>query len=187
MDDSEIIELYWQRDEQAIKETADKYGTYCLKISLNILEDISDSEENVNDTYLQAWSTIPPNRPKSLKAFIAKIARNLALNKYKAEHTQKRRASLFTVSLDELDVCTPSRISVEDEVEMAHLSRCISDFLYQQSADARDIFVCRYFYSESIEDIAARFGFSHSKIKSTLMRTRARLKSYLQKEGYFEE
>ena len=187
MDDSEIVELYWQRDEQAIKETADKYGGYCLKISLNILEDMSDSEENVNDTYLQAWSSIPPNRPKSLKAFVARIARNLALNRYKAEHTQKRRGSAFAVSLDELDVCTPSKVTVEDEAGLSQLSQCISEFLYQQSPDARGIFVCRYFYCESIEDIANRFGFSHSKIKSTLMRTRAKLKSHLQKEGYFEE
>ena len=187
MDDNEIVDLYWQRDEQAIKETADKYGTYCLKISLNILEDMSDSEENVNDTYLQAWSSIPPNRPHSLKAFIAKIARNLALNRYKAEHTQKRMASAFAVSLDELDVCTPSSVNIEDEMGMAQLSKCISDFLFQQSTDARDIFVCRYFYCESIEDISVRFGFSHSKIKSTLMRTRTKLREYLQKEGYFEE
>ena len=187
MDDNEIVELYWQRDEQAIKETADKYGSYCLKISLNILEDMSDSEENVNDTYLQAWASIPPNRPKSLKAFIAKIARNLALNRYKAEHTQKRRASVFAVSLEELDVCTPSKVSLEDELGMAQLSRCISEFLYQQSSDTRSIFICRYFYCESIEDIAVRFGFSRSKIKSTLMRTRTKLRSHLQKEGYFEE
>ena len=187
MDDNEIVELYWHRDEQAIKETADKYGTYCLKISLNILGDLSDSEENVNDAYMQAWSSIPPSRPKSLKAFIAKIARNLALNRYKAEHTQKRRASEFAVSLDELDVCTPSKVSLEDEMGMAELSRCISEFLYKQSSDARSIFVCRYFYSESVEDIAARFGFSQSKVKSTLMRTRTKLRSYLQKEGYFEE
>ena len=187
MDDNEIVELYWQRDEQAIKETADKYGTYCLKISLNILGDMSDSEENVNDAYMQAWSSIPPSRPKSLKAFIAKIARNLALNKYKAEHTQKRLASAFAVSLDELDVCTPSKVSLEDEMGMAELSRCISEFLYKQSIDARNIFVCRYFYSESIEDIAARFGFSQSKVKTTLMRTRTKLKAHLQKEGYFEE
>ena len=148
---------------------------------------MSDSEENVNDTYLQVWSSIPPNRPNSLKAFIARITRNLALNRYKAEHTQKRRGSAFAVSLDELDVCTPSSVNIEDEMGMAHLSKCISDFLFQQSTDARDIFVCRYFYCESIEDISVRFGCSHSKIKSTLMRTRKKLRAYLQKEGYFEE
>lgn len=187
MDDKGIVDLYWERNEQAIRETADKYGAYCLKISLNILGDLSDSEENVNDTYFRAWSSIPPNRPDSLKAFLAKIARNLALNRYKAAHTQKRRASSFAVSLDELDICTPSKITVEDEVGVAQLSKCISDFLYRQSRDARGVFVCRYFYGESVEEIAARFGYSHSKIKSMLMRTRIRLRSYLQKEGYFEK
>ncbi len=187
MDDNEIIDLYWGRSEEAIKATDEKYGAYCLKISLNILEDLSDSEENVNDTYLQAWSAIPPQRPNSLKAFLAKIARNLALNKYKAAHAQKRHASEFAISLDELDFCTPSKINVEDEAEIAGLSKCISDFLYQQKTDARNVFVCRYFYCESIEEIASRFGYSHSKIKSMLLRTRTRLKSFLQREGYFDE
>lgn len=187
MDDNEIVDLYWKRNEQAIKETADKYGAYCLKISLNILEDMSDGEENVNDTYMQAWSSIPPHRPNSLKAFLAKITRNLALNRYKAAHTQKRHATEFALSLDELDICTPSKITVEDEVGIVYLSKCISDFLYQQNTDVRGVFVCRYFYCESIEDIAIRFGYSQSKIKSMLMRTRTKLKSYLQKEGNFEE
>ena len=187
MDDNEIVDLYWQRSEQAVKETAAKYGAYCLKISLNILEDMPDSEENVNDTYMKAWSSIPPHRPDSLKAFLARIARNLAINRYKAAHTQKREGSEFAVSIDELDICTPSKITVEDEAGMAQLSKCISDFLYQQSREERSVFVCRYFYCESIEEIAVRFGYSHSKIKSMLMRTRTRLKAYLQKEGCFEE
>lgn len=187
MDDNEIVGLYWERNDQAIKETADKYGAYCLKISLNILQHMSDSEENVNDTYMQAWASIPPQRPNSLKAFLAKIARNLALNRYKAAHAQKRYDSEFAMCLDELDICTPSKITVEDELGMAQLSKCIDDFLYQQSTDARGVFVCRYFYCESIKDIADRYGYSHSKVKSMLMRTRTRLKFYLQKEGYFEE
>ena len=187
MDDNEIINLYWQRNGQAIKETADKYGIYCFKISLNILGDMSDSEENVNDTYMKTWSSIPPNRPNSLKAYLAKITRNLALNRYKASHTQKRYASEFAVSLDELDICISSKSAVEDEAEISALGRCISDFLYMQKQDVRNVFVCRYFYCDSIDDIASRFGYSRSKIKSMLMRTRTRLKSYLEKEGYLEE
>lgn len=187
MNDDEIVALYWKRDEQAIKETGVKYGTYCFKISLNILADMSDSEENVNDTYMQAWLSIPPQRPVSLKAFLARIARNLALNKYKAAHTKKRLASELAISLDELDICTPFHIMVEDEVRIKHLSKCISDFLRQQSMDARNVFVCRYFFCESVKDIADHFGYSQSKIKSMLMRTRERLKSYLKQEGYFEE
>ena len=110
-----IVDLYWRRDEQAIKETADKYGAYCFKISMNILSDLPESEENVNDTYMQTWNSIPPNSPNLLAAFVAKIARNLALNKYQAKHAQKRLISEFTQSLSELDIYIPSKISVEDD------------------------------------------------------------------------
>ena len=165
MDDNEIVDLYWQRDEQAIKETADKYGTYCLKISLNILEDMSDSEENVNDTYMNAWRSMPPNRPDILMAFLGKLARNLALNRLKAKHTQKRASGEFALSLDELDICTPSKVTVEDEIGIEELSKSISRFLYSQKEDLRNVFVCRYFYCDSIEDISSRFGFSQSKVK----------------------
>jgi len=187
MDDREIIDLYWQRDERAIDETASKYGAYCMKISYNILQSTADSEENVNDTYLQTWKNIPPHRPTMLIAFLAKITRNLALNRYKANHTQKRFANEFALSLDELDLCTPSKISVEDEAEIGELSKSISRFLYEQKKDARNVFVCRYFYSESIDEIAKRFGYSQSKIKSMLMRTRTKLRAWLEKEGYYEE
>ncbi|MBQ7999705.1 MAG: RNA polymerase sigma factor [Ruminococcus sp.] len=184
MDDSKIIELYWQRNEKAIETTAKKYGSYCMKISYNILSDLSDSDENVNDTYMQAWKSIPPARPDSLMAYLGKLARNLALNKLKARNAQKRSADSTSVSLDELDLYTPSGVNIEDEAEMAQLSRCISDFLYTQKEDARNVFVCRYFYCDSIEDIAQRFSFSQSKVKSMLMRTREKLRDYLLKEGY---
>ena len=187
MDDSRIVDLYWQRNEQAIRETADKYGGYCMKISRNILSDIFDSEENVNDTYLQAWKSIPPYRPKSLKAFLGKLSRNLALNKYKAQRTRKRGSGEFAVSLDELSICTPSGITVEDELEIAALSKSINSFLYAQKTNMRNVFICRYFYCDSIEDISNRFGYSQSKIKSMLMRARARLRLHLEKEGYYEK
>lgn len=187
MDDREIIDLYWKRDERAIDETAVKYGAYCMKISSNILKNPADSEETVNDTYLKAWKTIPPHRPEMLLAFLGKITRNLALNRYKANHTQKRFANEFALSLDELDICTPSRISVENEAEIGELSKSISRFLYEQKEEVRNVFVCRYFYSDSIEDIAKRFGYSQSKIKSMLMRTRTKLRIWLEKEGYYEE
>lgn len=187
MDDNRIIELYWQRDEQAVAETAGKYGTYCMKISMNILNSIPDSEENVNDTYVQAWESIPPNRPNILKAFLAKIARNLAINKYNAQHAQKRIGGEYALSLDELDVCTPSNVTVEDETSVAALSASISSFLHAQEKDVRNVFVCRYFYCESVAAISKRFGFSQSKVKSMLMRTRDRLKLHLEKEGYIYE
>lgn len=187
MDDNKIVELYWQRNEQAINETAEKYGTYCMKISYNILADKYDSEENVNDTYMQAWKSMPPHRPNRLIAYLGKLARNLALNRYKARNAQKRTSDNFSVSLDELDFCTPSGLTVEDEAEIADLSNSINIFLHKQDESARKIFVCRYFYCETIEDIATRFGFSQSKVKTTLMRTRKRLRNQLEAEGYFYE
>ena len=177
MDDKEIVELYWQRNEQAIKETADKYGAYCRKISLNILSDLSDSEENVNDAYMQAWLSIPPHKPDSLMAFLGKLTRNLALNRYKAMHAKKRLWNQFAISLDELSDCTPSNIMVEQKAEIAELGKSINSFLYSQKEDIRNVFICRYFYCDSVEEISDRFGYSQSKIKSMLMRARIK---YLQ-------
>lgn len=187
MEDSAIIGLYWNRNDNAISQTEEKYGAYCLKISQNILSDLSDSEENVNDTYLKLWNTIPPERPKHFAAYLGKIARNLAINKYKAKNAQKRIGNEFTASLDELELCTPSDVNVEDEAQIKELGRKISDFLYEQKEEVRAVFVCRYFDCDSIETIAGKFGFSQSKVKSVLMRTRTKLRQYLEKEGYYVE
>lgn len=126
MDDHEIVDLYWQRDEHAIEATAAKYESYCMKISQNILSDRADSEENVNDTYLHAWQAMPPQRPAILSAFLGKIARNLALNRYKARSAQKRQGDAFALSLDELDDCAPALSSPDDEATAAELGRSIS-------------------------------------------------------------
>ncbi len=184
MDDNKIIGLFESRNQLAIGAVSDKYGDYCMKISMNILGNTSDSEENVNDTYMQVWNSIPPQKPHSLMAYIARIARNLAINKVRHNKAQKRSASESDLSLSELDDCTPSGVSVENEAEVKMLSRHISDFLYTQKEDVRKVFVRRYFYCDSIEDIAESFGFSISKVKSILMRTRDKLSTYLQKEGY---
>ena len=184
MEDTKIVDLFFARDEQAIRETADKYGPYCMKISRNILQDLSDSEENVNDTYLQAWNAMPPHRPNSLSAFLGKLCRNLALNKYKARHAQKRADGEFALSLEELDLCTPASATVEGSLESALLGSCISRFLREEEASSRSVFVCRYFFCEPLEGIAKRFGYSESKIKSMLFRSRTRLRSFLTKEGY---
>ncbi len=184
MDDSRIIDLFESRNQLAIGAVSDKYGDYCMKISMNILADTSDSEENVNDTYMQVWNSIPPNKPESLMAYIARIARNLAINKLRHKNAQKRSTAEATLSLSELDDCTPSGVSVENAAEVKMLSRYISDFLYTQKEDVRKVFVRRYFYCDSVEDIAEAFGFSQSKVKSILMRTRDKLRAYLQKEGY---
>lgn len=185
MDDSRIIELFWSRDERALKETASKYGGYCLRISQNILGNESDSEEAVNDAYLQAWRSIPPTRPAVLSAYLAKITRNIAINRYNSRRAQKRCGSEFSLSLDELgEICTEEG-SVSAAIDAEELALCISDFLKAQEKTARLVFVRRYFFCDSIEALAERFGFSQSKVKSMLHRTRKRLREQLIKEGYF--
>lgn len=186
MDDKQIVELYWQRDEHAIEATAAKYGPYCMKISQNILEDRADSEENVNDTYLHAWNAMPPQRPAILQAFLGKIARNLALNRYKAKSAQKRQGDALALSLDELDDCAVSRPGPESETAAAELGASISAFLRTQGEDARSMFILRYFYCDSIEEISSRFSCGESRVKTTLLRTRRKLKQHLIKEGYDE-
>ncbi len=186
MDDSRIVDLYWDRDEQAIAETAEKYGGYCLKISVNILDNHEDAEECVNDTYNRAWNAMPTERPTRLGAFLAKICRNLSLDRYKANHAAKREQSLFVVSLDELNECIPAggfANEAEAAMEAERVGRCINAFLRRQRAEVRDVFICRYFYSESLDSIARRFGMTESKVKSMLHRTRERLRRYLESEG----
>ena len=169
MEDLEIIELYWSRDECAIGETAAKYGSYCGSIVMNILASAEDTEECLNDTWLRTWNSIPPTRPNVLRVFVGKIARNLALDKYKARNAEKRAGGEFAMSLDEWDEC----VGVEDERESRVIGESISRFLRTQPRDARSIFVCRYFYCDSVSDISRRFGMSESKVKSMLFRTRA--------------
>ncbi len=184
MDDRGIIELYWKRDEQAIQETADRYGAYCMRISMNILNNRADSDENVNDTYLRAWKSIPPARPASLMAYLAATARNLAINRYKASRAKKRAADTFALSLEELSDCTPAAFRVESRAEEAELGRCISRFLRTQPKERRVVFVRRYFYCEGIHELSESLGFSESKVKTMLMRTRRLLRQWLEREGY---
>lgn len=186
MDDRHIVDLYWQRNEQAISETAAKYEGYCMKIAQNILADHADSEESVNDTYLHAWNAIPPERPLNLRAYLGRITRNLALNRYQAKAAQKRQGDSFARSLDELEDFAVPALDPTDELAARELGECISAFLRTQSVETRAIFVRRYFYCDSIEELAKRFGAGESKIKTTLLRTRQRLKQYLAKEGYYE-
>ncbi len=183
VDDNDIVELYLRRDERAIAETSRKYESYCMKISMNILNSRLDSEECVNDTYMQTWKAIPPHRPAVLASFLGKITRNLAINRYNALHADKRAAGEFALSLDELDDCVAGQSTVESEAEIKMLSQSISEFLREQPAQARRIFVCRYFYCESVSEIAALFGASESKIKSMLFRMRNKLRKHLEKGG----
>ena len=185
MEDNKIVDLYWERSETAIKETANRFGPYCFKIAKNILWDLEDSEECVNDTYLTAWAVIPPQRPNKLSAFLAKITRNLAINRLKERNALKRGAGEFQASLDELIPFIPDSNGLEEELDINFLTAGINRFLKSQSKEARSLFVCRYFYCDSIEDIAQQFGCSQSKVKSNLFRTRKRLKDFLEKEGIF--
>lgn len=181
MNDEEIVDLFWQRDEEAIAVTSARYGALCRKIAYGILGNAQDSEEIVNHAYLKLWNAVPPKRPQPFMPFLAKIVRNLALNRLKAEHTQKRHCSEFTVSLDELDECIPDKNSEGSSAEQ--IRDCLNAFLRGNKPAVRGIFIRRYFYCESIEEIAEKTGFSESKVKSVLFRTRKKLREYLESEG----
>lgn len=182
MDDNSIIELFFARSEQALEETADKYGNYCYKIAYHILENHDDSKECVNDTYLHVWNAIPPNRPTCFRAFIGRITRNLAIGKYRAKHTQKRGGGSIEVALDELRdaaSCPPPDEAVSDK----ELVQLIDAFLEDLAPEARKIFVRRYWYLSSVKEIAADYGVSESKVKMSLLRSRNALKLFMEKEG----
>ncbi len=181
MEDIKIIELFFSRSEEAITETASKYGKLCLSIAGNILRNSEDSEECVNDTYLTLWNCIPPKRPSNLMAFISKITRNLSLKKLEYNLAKKRDSSI-THSLTELEEILPDRefsYKFDDE----EIGKLLSDFLRKEKADARNIFIRKYWYFDSVSDIAKQYKFSESKVKSVLFHTRNRLKKYLIKEG----
>ena len=179
MEDRDIISLYFARNEDAIKESSDKYGKYVTGISMSILQNALDAEECVNDTWLRTWNAIPPTKPNVLRVFVGKITRNLALDRYRARTAEKRAGGEFAVSLDELDEC----VGVTDESESALIGESISKFLRTQPEIARKMFVCRYFYCDSIADIARRFRVGEGMVKSTLFRVRGKLRDHLEKEG----
>lgn len=183
MTDQTIIELFWQRSEEAIRSTAQKYGAYLMKIAMNILNHYEESEECVSDTYLSAWNQIPPTRPQRLLPYLGRITRCLALNRYDYLTAQKRDTEL-TLQLSELEECLTGADSPEAQYESGELAGAISAFLRTQSADARNIFIRRYWFSDSIAQIADRFRISESKVKTTLFRTRNRLRKHLEGEGY---
>lgn len=181
MDDEKIIELYFARDEQAIRETQDKYCKLLFSIADNILDSRSDAEECVNDTYLGIWNSIPPERPRNFMAYISGIARNLSLKRLEYLSREKRAKNL-TVSLCELeDVLCDSEI--RSDVSDGEISMLISRFLHTQSKEKRMVFIRRYYFFDSVEDISVRYSISKSKVKSMLFHTRRKLKEFLIKEG----
>lgn len=183
MDDSEIIELYFQRSEEAVTQTALKYGKYCCKIAYHILSSREDSEECVNDTYLAAWNTMPPRRPNILSAFLGKLTRYISLDRWKKRSAQKRGGGQVALSLEELEECISGGDDPEKEVDRKELLRYLNRFLDALPETQRRVFVCRYWYLESIPEIAARFGFSESKVTAMLHRLREKLRTRLQLEG----
>ena len=182
MEDSKIIELLYERSEQAIVELSKKYGDTCHKIAVNILKNDSDAEECVNDTYLGAWNTIPPQNPSSLLAYICRIVRNLSIKRYH-KNTAKKRNSYYDVALDELENCLPSTTNLQDEVNANELAELLDDFLDGLNKNDRVMFVRRYWFSDSISDIAAMFKMSNRAVTVRLSRTREKLRQYLTQKG----
>lgn len=183
MTDLEIVELYWRRSEEAISRTMEQYGRYLQKLALNILRLREDAEECVNETYLSAWNQIPPDRPGKLLPYLGRIARCLALNRYDYLKAQKRNTD-FTLQLSELEECLSAPDSTLSGYEERALAEAISAFLKGLDGESRNMFVRRYWYSDSIRDIAVRYNLRESKVKSQLFRVRGRLKQYLQEEGF---
>ena len=184
MKDETIVDLFWRREESAIAETRTKYGRYLTKIAYRILGNLEDCEECVNDTYLKAWNSIPPQRPKTLPVYFGKITRQTAIDCYRRQTSVKRGGAEFEASLDELEECIPAGSTIEIELDGQMLSSVISQYLYTLPQDKRMLFIRRYFYCDSVKVLAKQNGCSQSKIKSTLFRMRAGLKEYLEKEGF---
>lgn len=184
MKDSDIIALYFERNEQAIKESSEKYGSYCFSVANAVLSNRDDSEECVNSTWLKAWNTIPPQKPNVLKMYFAKITRNTALSAYRKRTAQKREYGEFEASLEELKECLSSKESVEQQIDKENLNKAVNSFL--KSLNNRDcsVFLRRYFYSDSVRNIAVRYSLSESNTLSILFRTRKKLREYLIKEGF---
>lgn len=182
MEDTQIIDLYWERDQSAIAFTETKYGSFLHGLSWNILRDHHDAEECVNDTYLRVWNAIPPERPGAFRAWLGRITRNLSLDRWKAARSQ-RRGEGMELLLGELEECLPDRRGPEQTVEDRELAASISAFLRTQSADNRYIFLRRYWYGEDIGTIAKGMGCGESRVKSALFRTRKALRTFLEREG----
>ena len=183
MTDSEIVALYWKRSEEAIACTIQKYGRYLLRLALNILHIREEAEECVNETYLSAWNQLPPDKPEKLLPYLGRISRCLALNRCDYLTAQKRNAD-FAVQLSELEDILSAPDTPQQQYERAELAAAISEFLRAQGEEDRNLFVRRYWYSDSIRDLAERYGLRENTVKSRLLRIRQRLKTYLEKEGY---
>ena len=186
MDDRQIVDLYWNRDEAAITETADKYGRYIHGISLQILSDPEDAAECTNDTYHDAWNAMPPHRPSILSAFLGKIVRRISIDRWRRQTAAKRGGGEMPLALEELKDCVSGAENVDLALQRKELARLINRFLAALPPVERQVFLCRYWYLEPVAVIGQRFGFSQSKTASMLHRARKKLRVLLEKEGYDE-
>lgn len=183
MDDCRIVDLYWDRDQTAIDHTQRKYSAYLHKIAQNILSDLQDSEESVNDTYLAAWDSIPPNRPNVLSTYLGKLTRRISIDRLRSRTAQKRGGGEYPLCLEELSGCAAPG-TPEDQLELQALADAIAAFLVTQTKQTRQVFIGRYYYMDPVKEIARYCGISESKTKVLLHRTRQALGDYLRQEGF---
>lgn len=184
MEDAQIVCLYWDRNETAIRETENKYDRYLTKIAYNILYDMEDSRESVNDTYLAAWNSMPPHKPSVLSAYLAKLTRRISIDCFRCRTRDKRLPSEYAISLTELEDCLSGGNTTEEAVNVKLLADAIGIYLRLLPENARTAFIGRYYFLDPLKEVAAYCGMSESKAKSLLYHTRLGLKEYLKKEGY---
>ena len=183
MTDKEIVSLYWERSEEAIRQTQRKYDAYLTKTALNILSDPEDSGEAVNDTYLAAWNSMPENRPQFLSTYLGKITRQIAIDLFRKRNSKKRRASEYALSLSELEEICSDRDSPAEKLETKLLDEAVNRFLRTLSREEQAAFIGRYYFFDPLKEVAKYGGMTEAKAKSMLYRTRQKLKVYLAKEG----
>ena len=183
MEDNTIIDMYWQKNQEAISCTDIKYGKYLETISYNIVHDYKDTLECKNDTLLKVWNSIPPERPNVLRIYLGTIIRNISLSLYRYKHTKKRIPTEFVTLLSELDDTVPTMSNVENAIKQGEVVKLINEFLKSQSEEKCAMFIKRYWHCVSIEAISKQFGCSKSKVKSALFYTRTKLKEYLESAG----
>ena len=184
MQDHDIIELYFARDERAIRESSEKYGSYCLSIAQNILRNLQDAEECVNDTWLRAWNAIPPARPDRLQQFLGSITRHVSLDRYRRNNRKSNIGSDVSVALDEIQEMLASDVNVVTQAEEREMVAAIDRFLWSLSERECNLFIRRYYHLDAIKDISKRYGLSVANVKKILSRTRTKMREFLEKEGY---
>ena len=184
MEDQQIVALYWQRDQLAIEKTQHKYGAYLTKVAYHILYNLEDCAESVNDTYMAAWNAIPPHKPESLCAFLSKLTRRISIDLLRKKQSAKRGGGEYELSLEELSQCVGGGADPEEIVNSRELARTIEVFLRRLPEKTRNAFLCRYFYMDSVKDVAKTCGITVSNAKVLLHRTRIALGEYLKEEGY---